>query len=81
VFYLVLLYVITINLGYIILSTDVAVIVVVEVLLYFTGAVVKLVLVYLTIPCQFSVDDGISYFWLCELNNYRGCALKGSFFR
>lgn len=79
VFRLVLLCVIAANLGCVILSSDITVIVVAEALLHSIGAVIELALVYLAILCHPRVDCGISHFWVYEFNDNRGCSFKSSF--
>ena len=79
VFGLILLGTIATNLGYVILSADVTVIVAAEILLDSTGAIIELALIDMPVPGHFCVDNGIGCFWICELDNDRGCTLKYSF--
>lgn len=62
VFRLILLCTIAANLGCVILSADVTIIVAPEVLLYSIGAVVELVLIYLAFPGISRIDDSVSHF-------------------
>lgn len=79
VFRLMLLRTVGANLRRVILSADVAIVVAAEALLYSVCAVVELVLMYLALLRYSGIDYGISYLWICELNNDRGRLFKSSF--
>lgn len=78
-FRLMLLRVIAANLGRVILSADVAVIIVTKALLHSACAVVELALMYLALLCYSGIDYGISRLRLCELYNDRGRPFKNGF--
>lgn len=69
VFYLILLRTVAANLGYVILSANMAIVVVTEALLHSVCVVIELALMYLALPCYSGIDYSISYLWVCELNN------------
>jgi hypothetical protein len=64
-----LFYIIAISLGYIILSANITIIIVVEALFHSISIVIKLILIYLTIPYQFYINNYISYFWICKFKD------------
>ena len=71
--------IIAVNLGYIILSTNITIIIIVEALFNPKGAIIELALIDITILCYSYIDNGISYFWVCEFNNNRECSFKSGF--
>jgi hypothetical protein len=76
VFCLVLLRVVAANLGRVILSANITIVVVVEALLYPVGAVVELVLVNLAILNPASVDNSISHLGFYELTTIDDARLR-----
>ena len=70
---------IAVNLGYIILNTDITIIIAVEALLDSIGAIIELVLIDITILRYSCIDNSISYFWVYEFNNNRGYLFKSGF--
>jgi cytochrome c biogenesis factor len=79
IFYLVLLYIIAVNLGCVILNTDIIVIVITEILFYFAGAIIKLVLIYIAISYHSNINNSIGHFRICEFDNYWGYAFENGF--
>jgi hypothetical protein len=76
---LVLLSTIAVYLGYVILSANVAIIVVAKVLLHPIGTVIELVDVDLSVLYYPSIDNSVSYFGVYEFYYNRGYTLKGGF--
>jgi hypothetical protein len=71
VFRLVLLRAIVIDLGYVILGADITVVIIAEVLFDSIGAVVKLILVDLTVLYYPGVDNDVSHLRVRKFNYYR----------
>ena len=67
------------NLGYIILSANITIIIAVEALLDPIGAIIELALIDITVLCYSYIDNGINYFWVYEFNNNRGYLFKNRF--
>ena len=67
------------NLGCVILSANITIIVAAEALLDPTGAIVELALIDITVLRHSYIDNSISCFWICEFNNDRGYLFESGF--